>query len=229
MSKHRNQRYPHAPEPSQLHLKKLVKSKSATQAQLMDSLVEVPLTIALGPAGTGKTYLAVHAALKALVDGRVSKVVLTRPVVEAEENLGFLPGDLEEKLHPYLIPLMDAVNELVGPTKAKQLRDDGIIEIAPLAFMRGRTFNDCFLVADEMQNATVTQVKLLVTRMGENATFSLNGSAGQCDLPRGQEPGVVWLADKLKGVDHRINVLEFRASEVVRSDMVKMLIKHIGE
>ena len=228
--KRREQRYPHKPDESQgLKIKRLIKAKTATQAQLLDALDDTALVIATGPAGTGKTFLAVYAALKALVDGRVDKVVLTRPVVEAGEQLGFLPGDLEEKLHPYLIPLMDAVNDLVGPTMAKKLREDGIIEIAPLAFMRGRTFNNCFLVADEMQNATISQMKLLVTRMGENASFSLNGDPNQCDLPFKDENGIVWMAEKLKGVDSRVAVLEFRASEIVRSEMVKMLMKHIGD
>lgn len=228
--KRREQRYPHKPDESQgLKIKRLIKAKTATQAQLLEALDDTALVIATGPAGTGKTFLAVYAALKALVDGRVNKVVLTRPVVEAGEQLGFLPGDLEEKLHPYLIPLMDAVNDLVGPTMAKKLREDGIIEIAPLAFMRGRTFNDCFLVADEMQNATISQMKLLVTRMGENASFSLNGDPNQCDLPFKDENGIAWMAEKLKGVDSRVAVLEFRTSEIVRSEMVKMLMKHIGD
>lgn len=226
----RNQRYPRKPDESQgLKIRKLVKPKTTTQAQLLDALNDTHLTIATGPAGTGKTYLAVYAALKALVDNRVEKVVLTRPVVEAGEALGFLPGDLEEKLHPYLIPLMDAVNDLVGPTMSKKLREDGIIEIAPLAFMRGRTFNDCFLVADEMQNATVSQMKLLVTRMGENATFSLNGDPAQCDLPNQKDNGIAWMAERLRGVDPRVSVVQFRASEIVRSEMVKMLMKYIGD
>lgn len=228
--KRREQRYPHKPDESQgLKIKRLIKAKTATQAQLLDALDDTALVIATGPAGTGKTFLAVYAALKALVDGRVDKVVLTRPVVEAGEQLGFLPGDLEEKLHPYLIPLMDAVNDLVGPTMAKKLREDGIIEIAPLAFMRGRTFNDCFLVADEMQNATISQMKLLATRMGENATFSLNGDPAQCDLPSPKDNGIAWMAERLKGVDHRVSVVEFRNGDIVRSEMVKMLMKHIGD
>jgi phosphate starvation-inducible PhoH-like protein len=226
----RSQRYPQAPAQDVLKIRKLIKAKTQTQHTLMSALIQVniPLVLALGPAGTGKTYLAIHAALRALADGEVNKIVLTRPVVEAEENLGFLPGDLEEKLHPYLIPLMDAVNDLIGPTMAKQLRESGVIEIAPLAFMRGRTFNDCFLVGDEIQNATVGQVKLLVTRIGENCKMSLNGDSDQCDL-KGQQDGIGWLASRLTDADPRVAIVRFKASDAVRSEMVKMLLKYITD
>lgn len=214
----------------QVKIKHQIKPKNYTQEQYLDSLREQPVTICAGPAGSGKTYLVTAIAIEKLLSGDVQRIVLTRPVVEAGENLGFLPGTLEEKLDPYLLPLMDAISDHVGPTVAKRLIEAGKIEIAPLAFMRGRTFSDCFVILDEAQNSTVEQMRMFVTRMGFGSFFAINGDVTQSDLrpPKGVGPswenGLEFIIRKLKGRDNKINYIEFSNRDVVRSEMVKRML-----
>jgi phosphate starvation-inducible protein PhoH and related proteins len=188
---------------------KNVRAMSPAQQRLLNALDERAVTVTLGPAGTGKTYLAIAKAVEALEAGRVSRVVLSRPAVEAGESLGFLPGDLEHKLAPYLRPLYDALTERLGIKRLKALVAEGVIEIAPVAYMRGRTLNDCFIVIDEAQNCTYGQLKMLLTRLGWRSTMVLTGDPDQTDLLPGlsglrdvaerlekvPEIAVVWLAD----------------------------------
>lgn len=203
------------------------------QELYLESLRNNPITIANGPAGSAKTWLATGVALEKLLSNRVSKIVLTRPVVEAEgENLGFLPGTLEQKLDPYLKPLFDSIEEFVGPVMAKKLIEDGKIEIAPLAYMRGRTFNYAYLILDESQNATAKQMKLFLTRVGEGSSFAINGDLGQCDIkqPRDYdektpwENGLQYAIRKLTAKDPDIQYCEFYQSDVVRSDLCKKVV-----
>lgn len=216
-----------------LRLKSVLRPKNETQSQYMDCLREQPLTICAGPAGSGKTFIVTSIALEQLISGKVDKIVLTRPVVEAGEHLGFLPGTLEEKLDPYLLPLMDAIEDHIGPVMTKRLIELGKIEIAPLAFMRGRTFNKSFVILDEGQNATVEQMRMFVTRIGYGSIFAINGDVTQSDLvkPRdaGQqwENGLQWISRKLKGKDPKISFVQFANSDVVRSEMVRRILTHI--
>lgn len=227
------QRYPQpVPQESMgqpIRMKQHLKPKNYTQELYLESLREQPLTICAGPAGSGKTFLVTSVALEKLLANEVSKIVITRPVVEAGENLGFLPGTLEDKLDPYLRPLMDAIEDHVGTVMAKRLVETGKIEIAPLAFMRGRTFNDAFVILDEAQNTTVAQVKMFLTRMGFNSVFAVNGDISQSDLvpPKGAErweTGLQYVVRKLKGRDEKINYIEFQNRDVVRSHMVQRIL-----
>lgn len=230
----RKQKYPPATakdyEGQPLKIKHQVKAKNYGQELYMESLREVPLTICGGPAGSGKTYLATAVALEKLLSREVEKIVITRPVVEAGENLGFLPGTLEEKLDPYLLPLMDAIKDHIGPMATQKLMEAGKIEIAPLAFMRGRTFNNCFVILDEAQNTTVEQMRMFVTRMGYDSIFAINGDTTQSDLKRPNrydgewENGLSFIIRKLVGRDAKINYIEFSNKDVVRSEMVKKIL-----
>src|SRR6187431_1061736 len=159
-----------------------IRPRSDNQRILMEAIDSKPLTVALGPAGTGKTYLAISAAVEALESGSVTRIVLSRPAVEAGENLGFLPGDMREKLDPYLRPLWDALNDRLGAKRLRQNLDDGLIEIAPVAFMRGRTLNNSFVLIDEAQNCTYGQLKMLLTRLGWHSTMVMTGDPDQTDL-----------------------------------------------
>jgi phosphate starvation-inducible PhoH-like protein len=170
---------------------KNVRALSPAQQMLMDAIDEKSVVLALGPAGTGKTYLAIAKAVEALEAGKVGRIVLSRPAVEAGESLGFLPGDLNEKLAPYLRPLYDALTERLGAKRLKAMLADGVIEIAPVAYMRGRTLSECFVVIDEAQNCTYTQIKMLLTRLGWRSTMVLTGDPDQTDLL----PGISGLAD----------------------------------
>lgn len=234
----RKQRYPQdvpasvAGQP--VKLKTRIEPKNAAQEFYLDSLRNTPITLANGPAGSAKTWLATGVALEKLVTNQVSKIILTRPVVEAEgENLGFLPGTLEQKLDPYLKPLFDSIEDFVGPAMAKKLLETGKIEIAPLAYMRGRTFNYSFIILDESQNSTVKQMKLFLTRAGEGSQFAINGDLSQCDLkcPKGEDPktwenGLQYAIRKLTGgKDKDIQLIEFYQSDVVRSELCKKLVK----
>lgn len=216
-----------------LRLKHKIAAKNETQNIYIESLREQTLTICAGPAGSGKTYIVTLIALEKLISGDVDRIVLTRPVVEAGEHLGFLPGTLEEKLDPYLLPLMDAIEDHVGPQMAKRLVELGKIEIAPLAFMRGRTFNNCYVILDESQNATVEQMRMFVTRIGYGSQFAINGDVTQSDLekPRNAgsdwENGLQWISRKLKGKDHKISYVEFENRDVVRSEIVRRILTHI--
>ena len=201
--------------------------KNESQRFYMESLETSTLTIGTGPAGSGKSFLAMAVAIHKLLNNDVQKVVITRPIVEAGESLGYLPGTFEDKIAPYLLPLLDALNDLVGPTMSKRLLDEGKIEFAPLAFMRGRTFNFSYVILDEAQNTSIEQMKLFVTRIGEGSTFAVNGDASQSDLRGVPENGLEWITRKLKGVSPDINVIEFRNQDVVRSDIVRTILQHL--
>lgn len=212
----KNIRMRHAPSP-----------KNESQRFYMESLENAALTIGTGPAGSGKSFLAMAVAVHKLLNNEVHKVVITRPVVEAGESLGFLPGTFEDKIAPYLLPLLDALTDLVGPTMSKKLLDEGKVEFAPLAFMRGRTFNHSYVILDEAQNTSIEQMKLFVTRIGEGSIFAVNGDASQSDLRGVPENGLEWITRKLKGVSSEINVIEFRNEDVVRSSIVRTILQHL--
>ena len=197
---------------------KNVRAMSPTQQQLMDAINERSVVVALGPAGTGKTYLAIAKAVEALEGGRASRIVLSRPAVEAGESLGFLPGDLQEKLAPYLRPLYDALTERLGTKRLKALVAEGTIEIAPVAYMRGRTLNDCFIVIDEAQNCTYGQLKMLLTRLGWRSTMVLTGDPDQTDLLKGMS-GLGDIAGRLERVPE-ISVIRLGDADIVRHPLV---------
>ena len=198
--------------------------KTESQRLYVDSLNDTPITIGTGPAGAGKSFLAMSVAVRKLLEKEVSRVVITRPIVEAGESLGFLPGTFEEKISPYLLPLLDALQDLVGPTMAKKLLDNKAIEFAPLAYMRGRTFNNCYVILDEAQNTTIEQMKLFVTRIGQYSTFAINGDASQSDLRGVPENGLEWIVRKVRGRSNMINVIEFGHSDIQRSEVVKTVL-----
>ena len=221
---HRAQWTPHDPD-GQFRDRKYVKNvraMSPAQQQLMDAIDNQSVVLALGPAGTGKTYLAIAKAVEALEGGKVQRIVLSRPAVEAGESLGFLPGDLNEKLAPYLRPLYDALTERLGTKRLKQMLADGIIEIAPVAYMRGRTLSECFVVIDEAQNCTYTQIKMLLTRLGWRSTMVLTGDPDQTDLL----PGISGLADiaaRLERVPD-IPVVRLAEGDIVRHPLVASML-----
>jgi len=201
---------------------KNVRAMSPAQQQLMDAIDGHSVVMALGPAGTGKTYLAIAKAVEALDAGKVQRIVLSRPAVEAGESLGFLPGDLNEKLAPYLRPLYDALTERLGTKRLKQMLADGIIEIAPVAYMRGRTLSECFVVIDEAQNCTYTQIKMLLTRLGWRSTMVLTGDPDQTDLL----PGISGLADiatRLEQVPD-VPVVRLAEGDIVRHPLVASML-----
>lgn len=197
---------------------KNIRAMSPTQQQLLDAIEERAVVLALGPAGTGKTYLAIAKAVEALDAGRAGRIVLSRPAVEAGESLGFLPGDLQEKLAPYLRPLYDALTERLGSKRLKSLLAEGAIEIAPVAYMRGRTLNDCFIVIDEAQNCTYGQLKMLLTRLGWRSTMVLTGDPDQTDLLKGLS-GLGEIADRLERVAD-IAVIRLGEADIVRHPLV---------
>jgi len=197
---------------------KNVKALSTQQQVLIDAIAEHSVALALGPAGTGKTYLAIAKAVEALESGRVTRIVLSRPAVEAGETLGFLPGDLNEKLAPYLRPLYDALTERLGTKRLKALLAENIIEVAPVAYMRGRTLNDCFIVIDEAQNCTYGQIKMLLTRLGWRSTMVITGDPDQTDLLDGMS-GLRDVAAKLNTVDG-IAVVRLGDADIVRHPLV---------
>ena len=182
------------------------------------------MVFGIGPAGTGKTYLAMAMAVRALVDKRVKRIVLTRPAVEAGERLGFLPGDLAEKINPYLRPLYDALNDMLDPEKVIQLQLSGAIEVAPLAFMRGRTLNDSFIVLDEAQNTTAEQMKMFLTRLGFGSQAVVTGDVTQVDLPSGQRSGLDDAAHLLDGIDG-VQFIYFSDADVVRHPLVQRIVR----
>lgn len=195
-----------------------IRPQSDGQKELMAALESYALTLALGPAGSGKTYLAIAAAVEALTAGRVGRIVLTRPAVEAGENLGFLPGEMEDKLAPYLRPLYDALNERIGGKRVKQLMTEGAIEIAPIAFMRGRTLNNAFIVIDEAQNCTYGQIKMLLTRLGWHSTMVVTGDPDQTDLLDGMS-GLSDIAARLEALSD-IAVIRLSDRDIVRHPLV---------
>lgn len=202
-----------------------VRPQNNNQALLMEAIAENNLSLAVGPAGTGKTYLAISAAVEALESGRVDRIILSRPAIEAGESIGFLPGDLQEKMAPYLRPLYDALNDRIGGKRLKQHLQDGAIEIAPIGYMRGRTLNNAFVVIDEAQNCTYSQIKMLLTRLGWHSTMVLTGDPDQSDLLTGMS-GFREIADKLEGVDG-IAVVRLTAGDVVRHPLVASMLTRI--
>lgn len=221
------------PQPINTESSKVIKlkftpqAKTTAQALYLESLRDAPLTIGTGPAGSGKSFLSMAVGVEKLLRSEVTKIVLTRPVCEAGESLGFLPGTFEEKISPYLRPLLDALEELVGVTMAKKLLDTGKIEFAPLAYMRGRTFNNAYVILDEAQNSTIEQIKLFVTRAGAYSTFVVNGDVTQSDLRGLPENGLEYLVRRLRGRSARINVIEFDHSDIQRSELVKEVLLHL--
>ncbi len=207
---------------------KHVKPRTDHQKRYVESVSKYDLVIGIGPAGTGKTFLAVACALQALQAGKVSRIVLTRPVVEAGERLGFLPGDLYEKINPYLKPLYDAFYVLLGPERFRFLREEETIEIVPLAYMRGRTLDDAFIILDEAQNTTPEQIKMFLTRLGEDSQVIVTGDVTQIDLDDKKQSGLVVVEKVLAGVEG-IKFIHFSEEDVVRHDLVKKIIKAYGE
>ena len=196
-----------------------VKARTRNQQRLVEAVNTSDMVFAIGPAGTGKTYTAVALAVKALRDRQVRRIILTRPAVEAGENLGFLPGDLREKLDPYLQPLYDALKDMIPLQRLADHLENGIIQIAPLAFMRGRTLDHAFVILDEAQNATLPQLKMFLTRMGRNAKFMITGDVTQVDLPERQPSGLMPTVTMLKDVEG-INVIELDEKDVMRHELV---------
>ncbi|MDT0556664.1 PhoH family protein [Patiriisocius hiemis] len=202
---------------------KKVKAQTANQRKLVERMRKNDLVFAIGPAGTGKTYTGVALAVKALKEKQVKRIILTRPAVEAGENLGFLPGDLKEKLDPYMMPLYDALRDMIAPEKLESHLEKGIIEIAPLAFMRGRTLDNAFVILDEAQNTTHAQMKMFLTRMGKNAKFMITGDPGQIDLPRRVISGLKEALLVLKDVEG-VGMIYLDDKDVIRHRLVKKVI-----
>tara|TARA_R110002073_G_scaffold174557_7_gene331800 strand:+ start:16677 stop:17630 length:954 start_codon:yes stop_codon:yes gene_type:complete len=202
---------------------KLIKAQTANQRKLVESMRKNDMVFAIGPAGTGKTYTGVALAVKALKNKEVRRIILTRPAVEAGENLGFLPGDLKEKLDPYMQPLYDALRDMIPHEKLDGYIEKGIIQIAPLAFMRGRTLDNAFVILDEGQNTTHAQMKMFLTRMGKNAKFLLTGDPGQIDLPRRTISGLKEALLILKNVDG-VGIIFLDDKDVIRHKLVKKVI-----
>ena len=203
--------------------KKSVVPRTFGQREFLDRILNYDLVFGIGPAGTGKTYLAMISALHALLEGSVQKIVLARPAVEAGEALGFLPGDLEEKLLPYLRPLYDAMDEVLGPVEARKLIETGVVEIAPLAYMRGRTLSKCFALLDEAQNATSSQMMMFLTRLGEGSKMVVTGDLTQIDLPSKKESGLLQAKKVLSNVKG-LRFHEFDHNDVVRHPLVSRII-----
>ncbi|MCJ7820762.1 MAG: PhoH family protein [Bacteroidales bacterium] len=203
---------------------KPIRARTVNQLQLVNAYKTHDLIIAEGPAGTGKTYTAIALAVRALKNHEVKKIVLTRPAVEAGERLGFLPGDMKEKLDPYLQPLYDALNDMIPFRKLEQWVEDRTVQIAPLAFMRGRTLENSFVILDEAQNATVNQLKMFLTRMGMNSKFILTGDTTQIDLPRRNDSGLLQAIRILTGIEG-ITVVRFDERDIVRNKLVKHIVK----
>ncbi len=209
--------------PLQPSMKKIVHPKSPNQKRYLESIRSNDMVFGIGPAGTGKTYLAMAMAVAHLNGNEVSRIVLTRPAVEAGERLGYLPGTLSEKIDPYLRPLYDALNDLMENERAHRLLDRGVIEIAPLAYMRGRTLNDSFLILDEAQNTTSEQMKMFLTRLGFSSKAVITGDITQVDLPRGKRSGLVEARDLMGGIEG-IGFVHFDESDVVRHTLVQKII-----
>jgi phosphate starvation-inducible PhoH-like protein len=202
---------------------RIVRAKTLGQKKYVDSIRENTMVFGIGPAGTGKTYLAMACAVEALVTGAVRRIILSRPAVEAGERLGFLPGDLAAKVDPYLRPLYDALYEMLGPEETQRLMDQGTIEIAPLAYMRGRTLNDAFVVLDEAQNTTPEQMKMFLTRLGFNSKMIVTGDVTQMDLPNGRPSGLEVVRRVLRRVDG-IGFVELTGDDVVRHRIVAAIV-----
>jgi len=209
-------------------VRRLIQAKTSGQAEYLQKIAENDIVVGIGPAGTGKTYLAVAAAVDALTRKRVRKIVLARPAVEAGESLGFLPGDMQAKVDPYLRPLYDALDEMMPPERIQKALETRIIEIAPLAFMRGRTLSDAFVILDEAQNATALQMKMFLTRLGVNSQIVITGDKTQIDLPKREESGLMQVERILPGIEG-IAFHYFSDADVVRHRLVRDIIKAYAE
>ncbi|WP_316752100.1 PhoH family protein [Pedobacter gandavensis] len=206
----------------------MVKARTANQRRMVHSMVNNDVLFAIGPAGTGKTYTAVALAVRALKNKEIKRIILTRPAVEAGESLGFLPGDMKEKVDPYLRPLYDALDDMIPAEKLKQYIENGTIEIAPLAFMRGRTLDNCFVILDEAQNSTDLQLKMFLTRMGPSAKFIVTGDVTQIDLPKKQMSGLfnaLRILDDIPGIE----IVYLTGEDVVRHKLVKRILQAYGD
>jgi phosphate starvation-inducible PhoH-like protein len=206
----------------------MVKARTANQRRMVSSINTNDVLFAIGPAGTGKTYTAVALAVRALKNKEIKRIILTRPAVEAGENLGFLPGDLKEKIDPYLRPLYDALDDMIPAEKLKTYLENRTIEIAPLAFMRGRTLDNCFVILDEAQNATDMQLKMFLTRMGPTAKFIVTGDVTQIDLPKKQQSGLhnaLRILADIKGIE----IIYLSGADVVRHKLVKRILEAYGD
>jgi len=201
----------------------IIKPKTKNQKKLVEAITANDLVFAVGPAGTGKTYIAVAMAVKALKNKEVRKIVITRPAVEAGENLGFLPGDLKEKIDPYLRPIYDALDDMVPAEKLKYYYENHMLEVAPLAYMRGRTLHSAFILLDEAQNTSSMQMKMFLTRMGANSKMVVTGDRSQIDLSGQQKSGLVEAVEKLKGIEG-IEIVELTAKDVMRHKLVTKII-----
>ncbi len=209
-------------------VRRVIQAKTSGQAEYMQKIVDHDIVVGIGPAGTGKTYLAVAAAVDALARKRVKRIVLTRPAVEAGESLGFLPGDMQAKVDPYLRPLYDALDDMMPPERVQRAFETRIIEIAPLAFMRGRTLGDAFVILDEAQNATNLQMKMFLTRLGVNSKIVITGDKTQIDLPKREESGLMQVERILPGIEG-IAFHYFTEADVVRHRLVREIIKAYAE
>jgi phosphate starvation-inducible PhoH-like protein len=204
--------------------KKILAPKSVNQRRYLEAIERNDMVFGIGPAGTGKTYLAVAMAISALINKAVARIILTRPAVEAGERLGFLPGTIQEKVDPYLRPLYDALYDMLDAERVEKLLERNVIEVAPIAFMRGRTLNDSFIILDEAQNSTSEQMKMVLTRQGFNSKMVVNGDITQIDLPTGRRSGLVDAVDVLRGVEG-ISFVQFDEKDVVRHSLVQRIVK----
>ncbi len=202
----------------------VVRARTVNQQRLVQLYDKDDLLFAVGPAGSGKTYTAIALAVRALKERQVRRIILTRPAVEAGEKLGFLPGDLKEKLDPYLQPLYDALNDMIPPAKLAKYMEEGTVQIAPLAYMRGRTLDNAFVILDEAQNTTLPQIKMFLTRMGRNARFIVTGDVTQIDLPKKTDSGLVRAMEYLREVEG-IGIVEFDKRDIVRHRLVKQIVE----
>ena len=202
----------------------IIRARTVNQQRMVDLYEKNDLLFAVGPAGSGKTYTAIALAVRALKEKQVRRIILTRPAVEAGEKLGFLPGDMKEKLDPYLQPLYDALNDMIPPARLMKSMEEGSVQIAPLAYMRGRTLDNAFVILDEAQNTTLPQIKMFLTRMGRNARFIVTGDVTQIDLPRKSDSGLVRTMELLHGVEG-IGIVEFDKRDIVRHPLVKRIVE----
>lgn len=216
------------PVKQNIKIHKKLEAKTPNQAAYLESIEKFPVTFCIGPAGTGKTFLACYVAARLLAENKIRKITLVRPAVEAGESLGFLPGDINEKLHPYLIPLFDSLSDMIGMHKTRELLRDGIIEVVPLGFMRGRTMNNAFVILDEAQNANTKQMKMFLTRMGHGTTFVVNGDVTQTDLAEG-DSGLSDAMARLRSGVKGVNWVELKKEDIVRHPVVQGIVEAYDE